>query len=307
MSKIIISHIADIDGLGSVILAKKYFKNIDYVLKEVKDLPDFFNEFDFSKYDEIFLCDLSISPSTIEVLNNHKEITSKLKHFDHHASYSKDIPSYVNSTIYLNNRKTCGTELFYNYLLSLDNKLNTPFYKTFVEATREQDTWDFQKECYNAKLLASIHALIGNESYINLICSLNDKEDFSLPKVYDDLYQADLEKQKNYIDYINNNLLITTYQNYKIGVTIAEQYRSIIGHAVCCLNPDLDFVMILNYSRNSVSLRCNKDNIDLNKIANSFHHDGGGHQKAAGFTIDAESIPKIKDYHNKYLENLKNN
>lgn len=64
--------------------------------------------------------------------------------------------------------------------------------------------------------------------------------------------------------------------------------------------------MILNYSINSVSLRCIKDNTNLNQICKEFHPDGGGHKKSADFIIDEISIPKIEKYHNMYLENLKN-
>ncbi len=303
----IISHIADIDGMGSIVLANKYYdNNVDYILCEVKDLSELFENVDFSNYEIIYLCDLPLVPSAIKVLENHKEITSKLKHFDHHASYGENTLKYINSVIDINGRKTCGTELFYNYLTSIDNKLNNNFYKTFVEATREQDTWDFEKEGYNAKLLASTHALIGPDSYIELICSLDDSDDFKLPKLFENLYKSDLDKQKHYINFINDNLLITNYKNYKIGVTIAEQYRSIVGDEICRLRPELDFVMIINYSRNTVSLRCIKDDIDLNDICLQFHHDGGGHKKAAGFIIDSESIPKIIDYHTMYLEKLNN-
>lgn len=302
--KIIISHIADIDGMGSVVLAKKVFGDIDYILCEVNELTDVFNNEDFSSYEEIFLCDLAISPSAIEVLDNKKEITNKLKHFDHHESYEEKKPDYINTVIEINGKKTCGTELFYNYVKTFAESVNNKFYESFVEATREQDTWDFGKEDYNAKLLASTHALIGSSSYIDLISSLDDSLEFKLPKMFDDLYKADLDNQKRYINYVNDNLLITEYKNYKIGVTIAEQYRSIIGNEICKLRPEIDFLLIINYARNSVSLRCVKDNVDLNQICGEFHHDGGGHRKSAGFIIDSESIPKIKVYNDRYLENI---
>ena len=67
----------------------------------------------------------------------------------------------------------------------------------------------------------------------------------------------------------------------------------------------MDFVFIINYSRNSVSLRTVREDINLNEIGKYFHHDGGGHKKAAGFILDAESIPKIKEYAEMYLENIK--
>lgn len=303
---LMISHMADIDGMGSVILADKFYDNqVDYILAEIKDLAEIFDTFDFSNYEIVYLCDLPLIPSAMDVLDKHEEIITKLKHFDHHPSYGEVVPNYVNAHVTLNGRKTCGTELFYNYLLSLSTKLDNPFFHVFVEATREQDTWNFLEEAHNAKMLACVYGIIGPEAYIELIDSLNELEEFKLPKLFSDLYEADLVRQKHYIDFVNKNLLVTTYKQYKMGVTIAEQYRSLLGDEICKMRPDLDFLMILNYSRNSVSLRCIKDDIDLNEIGAEFHHDGGGHKKAAGFDIDEESIPKIQEYHDQYLRKLR--
>ena len=48
---LVISHIADIDGMGSIVLANKYYDNkIDYVLAEIMDLPVIFSNTDFSNY-----------------------------------------------------------------------------------------------------------------------------------------------------------------------------------------------------------------------------------------------------------------
>ena len=63
--KLIISHIADIDGLGSVVLSKIIFKNIDYILVELPDLQktikDLIDTNKYKEYEEIFITDLSIS------------------------------------------------------------------------------------------------------------------------------------------------------------------------------------------------------------------------------------------------------
>jgi uncharacterized protein len=299
-----ITHIADIDGVGSLVLAQKHYKNLDYVLCELEELREVLTTTDFSNYEIIYLCDLAINKNIFEFLNNHPEITTKLKYFDHHEKCEINVPSYVNSCIEINGIPTCGTELFYNYLVTLDDKFNCPFYKIYVEATREQDNYSFTKEEKNAKMLAFILELLGPLPYIDMICSLNDAEDFKLPKFYSDLYQSDLEKQESYVNTANNDLLITNYKKYKIGVTIKEQYRSIVGNKICKLKPELDFIMIINFSRNSVSLRSVKDNVDLNQIGREFHPNGGGHKSAAGFLIDRESIPKLKEYINLYLDNL---
>ncbi len=300
---LMISHIADIDGMGSLILAKKYYKELDYILCEINELYSVLTTMDFSIYEIIYICDLSLSNTLLEYLNMHPEITNKLKHFDHHEKEDNS-PKYVNSIIYLNNKPTCGTELFYNYLLTLDSKFNKNFYISYVEATREQDNFDFGYEEYTAKLLAFTHALIGANEYIKLICNLDDKKKLKLPEIYENLYKSDLEKQKEYIDFVNKNLCITNYNEYKIGITISEQYRSIVGNNLCKLRPEIDFVLIINFSRNRVSLRSTKENIDLNVIGKEFHPDGGGHKLSAGFIIDDKSINKIKPYINLYVDNL---
>ena len=40
---IMITHIADIDGMGSLILAKKHYSNIDYILCEINELIEVFS------------------------------------------------------------------------------------------------------------------------------------------------------------------------------------------------------------------------------------------------------------------------
>ena len=54
---LIISHMADYDGMGSVILGIKYYSDIDYILCESSDLEELLKD-DFSNYEQIFICDL---------------------------------------------------------------------------------------------------------------------------------------------------------------------------------------------------------------------------------------------------------
>ena len=95
----------------------------------------------------------------------------------------------------------------------------------------------------------------------------------------------------------------TTYKEYKIGISISEQYRSILGNEICLMNPDIDFVLIINFERMSCSLRCTRNDIDLGLIAREFVSDSGGHKKAAGFPINDESLEKIKKILDEYLNN----
>jgi single-stranded DNA-specific DHH superfamily exonuclease len=72
---LIISHIADVDGISSVILARLHCKDIDFCLVEFSELEGLLQkliiEDRVKEYDEIFITDLSIRPSTLELINNH--------------------------------------------------------------------------------------------------------------------------------------------------------------------------------------------------------------------------------------------
>lgn len=298
---LIISHIADIDGMGSVILGKKYFDNkVDYILCNNKDLLEIFS-MDLTKYQTIFVCDLSFMNNVIEILKDNP-ISLKIKHFDHHKLYSEKL-DFINTIANLNGRLTCGTERFYNYLNSLSNKLNTKFYQDFVEAIREQDTWDFGLQEKLANNLAAFHSLIGVTGYIEYICSLDDTKEFSLSKEINDILKAQNNVMINYIEEYKNKMVISTINNNRVGIVISEQYRSYLGHELCQAFKEIDYILIINFNRMSCSLRTIKE-IDLSSIAKYYHPEGGGHPKASGFIIDENSMPILKEIIKNYLDNL---
>ena len=305
-NNIIISHIADIDGMGSVIIANKFFnKNIDYILCDTWNLEEVLDN-DFNNYENIYICDLPIGSEALKVIDKH-DFKNKIKHFDHHeSSVSSNNPFYINEVIEINGVKTCGTELFFNYVKSIDNSFDNEFYNTLVHAIRSNDTWNKDDYFEFGKRLASIHAIIGPVGFIELINSLDDTKELVIPKVFLDLVKQDQDKMNRYIDSAIKNVCITDYKGYKVGIIVREQYRSNLGEEIC-KRLNVDFAFIINFERNSVSLRSTRDDIDLGSISLDFHHDGGGHKKAAGFMIDDESIERIEPFVKEYLRKFKRN
>lgn len=302
-SILVISHIADIDGMGSVILANKFFQKIDYILCDVGNLVDALKIANKKDYEVIYICDLPFVSDVISYLEENKSLIDKIKHFDHHSSRIDDFtPSYANYVLELNGRKTSATELYYNHLVSLNSSFKCRFYDELVEGIRANDTWDMNGDFELGRKLASIHAILGATSFIEMILSLNINQEFKLPNIYLDLIKSDQDKMNSYIINANKNLCVSEYNGMKIGVSITEQYRSVLGDEICKMNPDIAFILIINFNRMSCSLRTIREDIHLGEICKEFHHDGGGHRKAAGFIIDAESIPKIKRYIDEYLE-----
>lgn len=302
---LIISHIADIDGMGSVILGKYYFKDIDYLLAENNHDFDLEKDIDVNIYETIYICDLGFNDKNLEYVLNRPDVASKIKNFDHHESeLEKNKYSFVNEVIKLNERLTCATELFYNYLLTLPNSefLKSKFFKEFVEAVRSLDTWTFKETNNNlGSDLAVLLGYLGVVKFIDLISSLDCSDTFYLPESYEDIINIQNEtKERDVVNYLSKSKVIE-YNNYKIAVSISEGFRSDVGDALMNKYSDADFALIINFYRNTCSLRTNNDKYDMGLIAKEFTNNGGGHKRSAGFQFDEESIPKIINIISKYL------
>lgn len=302
---LVISHFADIDGMGSIILSKFYFKDFDFLLADNNHDFDLENDIDTSIYDTIYICDLGFNDKNLKYCLEHPEIAMKIKNFDHHESEEeKNKYAFVNEVFELNGHATCATELFYNYLLTLPNSefLQSNFFKELVDAICTQDTWTFEER--NNILgpdLAVLHSYLGALAFIDLIAGLDCTGDFYLPKNYEDIIIRQNEIAKRDIENYISKAKLIEFNNYKIAVSISEGYRSSVGDALMKKYPEADFALIINFYRLTCSLRTDNDKYNLGLIAQEFTSVGGGHKRAAGFKFDEESIPKINSIISKYL------
>lgn len=303
MENILFTHSPDIDGMGSAVLLKLIDPNAKIVLCENYDLDEiivnYFNNNDMSLFDNIFICDLPMDIKTAKVIDE-SSVKNKVKVFDHHKTglpindftFAKVI---VESEIGLE----CGTNLFYNYLLENyeDEVLRTNIVKEFVELTRQHDTWEWFTKYNNEKAneLNYMFTILGSKRYINYFTirlKNNEKELFASDAYL--LLELEKEKIDEYTNKVISNIIIDNFEGYKIAIVYADLYRNEI--ATKLQNYDIDFIMIINLMRTSISLRTrdNKD-IDLDLIAKKYN--GGGHKKAA-------SIPLDKKLYNKIFNNL---
>ena len=307
---LMISHLADIDGMGSVILGKFYFKEFDYLLADNNYDFDLENDIDANNYETIYICDLGFTNKNLQYCINNPQIANKIKHFDHHESEEeKNKYSFVNEVIKLDNHLTSATELFYTYLLTLPNSeyLKSNFFSKLVEAIRCEDAWTFEEA--NNTLgpnLATLHAYLGSTSFIDVMSSLDCTGDFYLPKAYEEIINRQNAIKDNDVANYVSKARIVEYKKYKIIVSISEGYRSYVGNELMKKYPTADFTLIINFYRLTCSLRINNDKYDLGQVAQEFTPNGGGHKRAAGFQFDEDSIPKIEEIISKYLVLVKN-
>lgn len=305
MNKVLLlTHKSDIDGMGSVVLSKLVYKDLEYEFFESPtDLEEKFRknleEKYFDKYDKIYITDLSLGKPSIDIVNENNSIKNKLLIFDHHqAAIDRNLDKYFFSNITEydeKGNKTCGTELYYKYLINNGLLNDNESANIFSTLTKLEDTWVWEQHGelgIKAHDLAILFSIIGKEKYIDTFYNkvknnnldftkeeiklINDKKSKSL-KIIKELastsevfYDEDDNKYLiNYCDYEYRN----DFTNY-IKKECNDDYKYVI---IVALDKD-------KYGQKSY--RAVDESMDLNKIA--MKHGGGGHKGAAAVGITKE-------------------
>lgn len=289
MKKLLISHVADNDGISPIILLKLVLKEFDYKLFEIYELEDYMNYFIDNKiykdYDQIYITDLSLSLNICKKIDRIPELKNKLLVFDHHQS-NLFVNDFDFATVMVKNeigRMECGTSLFYKYLKSVysNSMLNNEAVSEYVELVRENDTWDFlSTNEEKAKKLGMLFSLYKRERYIDsMVINLknNITSLFTLEEEY--LLSIEQDRMNDYIQSKIDKVYFGKINGYRVGIVFAENYRSVLGNYLSKYYKDkIDFVIIINMAR-SISYRTIKD-INVGDFAKIYG--GSGHQKAAG-------------------------
>ena len=326
MKILIYSHSKDIDGLGSIILGKIAFRFMDYELfsspKELCDkvLEDIETN-KYLEYDKVFITDLSLPDPAISLVDKDKSIKSKIEIFDHHKSaiiYGYDLYDFSHIKVADDNGLlTCGTRLFYEYLVSNGYLKTNCVLNDLVEKIRLEDTWDWKKAGsigIDAHNLAILHSKIGNDLFIsemlesmsiskdtlelsfknNLIIIEAKKE---MEKVLDEL----LDQMEYFIDE-DNNKFGTVFASHEYVNDLAQKIRDL--H-----NPNnIDYIIVSSLESNSRSYR-SIDYQNFNVATIAINHGGGGQFGAAGAGIGENEKAKVLTMNKrdalKYLANSK--
>lgn len=285
MKRLIISHIADPDGVTPIILSKLVFEEIDYILSENKDVNDNVKN-NLDKYDFIYVVDLNISEELADFIEeNYKD---KIMIIDHHLSCN-NMNKY--SFIDVNAEgKESGTSLYYKYLLNNynNNLLNRESTKMLVEHVRTMDIYDFSKTSKEeAEKLEMIFKIYGKDRFIDKFYNviINDLELYSK----EDLNLVELEKEriKRYIE--EKDFMEISLDNKRVGVVFAERYISELGNYLINKYDYLDYIVLINMDK-KISYRGN-GKVDLSVIAKKFG--GGGHVNAAGNCLPSGLKEKV--------------
>lgn len=306
----------DLDGYGCNILAKLVFggnvdiTNVNYD-KIDEEVSEFIKVGTYQDYDIVFITDISVSQEVagmIDDVDGTGVRQTKFVLLDHHET-AKWLNIYTWANVKVKNTKglCSGTSLFFEYLksegyISSEERCFSAL-QILVEKIRRYDTWEW-KDVYNDEIPAKLNNLmyiIGTDEFVQ---SMLDKlrltnidwysySEGNWHQMFSDVEKAIIEidekKKEDYIKSKNKQLVKFKFLKHDIGVVFAEQHISELGNELSELNPDLEYIAIINMGNKSVSLRTTKDTIHLGQdIASIFG--GGGHAKASGFSFNKKVL-----------------
>lgn len=308
MKILLFTHEQDIDGMGNIILAKQAFKNLDYITCQTfevnKKVQETIDNKSIYNYDFIYVTDICIKEPLLTFINNNENLKNKLLIFDHHKSEIEEGNNkynFVNIIVENEKGKTCGTSLFYNYLIQNNLLSPTPVLDELVELTRQHDTWEWKEKFNNnekARNLYILYEKLGYKNYIKTMTKIVETkssielgiEELSLIKEFKNELSIALNKMIQ--NMIIHNLTIDN-TTYIIGFTKGlYKYRNELSEFIIENgNPkNLDIVGIIMEDTPTVSYRKVK-NIDTSKVATYFG--GKGHKGAASNPQNNEKFQEI--------------
>lgn len=302
MEVLLFTHEQDIDGMGSVVIGKLAFPNLNYVPCKTFEIDSNFQKYLDDKsiydYDLIFVTDLCLHEPILSIINEDEILKNRVLVLDHHKTETENNKyDFVNVVINCDKGPTSGTYLFYEYLLNSGYLEAKPVLDELVEWTRQYDTWDWVK--YNNKKARMLHLLfeqIGYKEYISIMSNIVlEKEsiefsdyELSIINDWENKFKDDSQK-------ILDNMCIYSVEVdgriYRVGYVYTEyKYRNDLNELVKANNiHDIDVIGMFFPNMNVASYRGVKD-VDVSVVPTYFG--GKGHKGAGTNPIDNE---KFKD------------
>ena len=290
--KILLFEHNDLDGITNNIILKTLIPNanikvIDCNYDDINNKVQYYLP-SFHKYDVIFITDISINYNLAKIIDNTNYHVILLDH--HKTALKLNDFNFCNVFVELNNKLTCGSELFYNYLINHYKIFKNHYLFKFIEIVRQYDTWEWKKLNNEIpKQYNDIFNILGKDLFVNEIINKINNKNLSFNDIDKLLLKINKEKQNKYFKLKDKQLIKKQIMNYNTGIVFANQYLSELGNYLLEHN-DIDISILIG--ENSISYR-SKDDVDCSQIAKMFN--GGGHKNAAGSSISEDNKMKYID------------
>ena len=291
----IFSHQADPDGLGSIILSKICYEEVDYTLcKNFQDLDlklnDFIDNEEYLNYEKIFITDLCPSIDLLDKISSNEKINNKLLVIDHHISNLEKIKDKDYPFININLDK-CATSLFYDYLAK-QHDLLFPYktLKEFVLLTNLHDTWKWKEENnLDAYYLETLLHKLGNVGYIKHFVdklSLLSRH-FRYDEEEKNWIKEQLEEEQKYLDNLIKRVIYKKIDKINYGIIYGlYDYRNSLADKLSD-NKSCDVLIFMAVDNETVSFRSINKKTEVKNMAKEFN--GYGHKLAASCDLNPEN------------------
>ena len=306
---IIFSHESDIDGIGNLVLAKLAFDNYDYVLLPNVDaleitFREYFESGKLNKYDQIYVTDLALYDPALTMIAN-SPLKDRIHIFDHHHRTIVDkMNRYPFTVVSEENAKSCGTALFYQYLIENNLLRRTPVLDDFVEMTRLEDNWLWKdKGEYGIKAhdLAILFNVIGIDNYVLRMSNKlynNMESNFFFDSEEEKIINSKKQEYNKILSQIMKDAEYFTDEfNNRYGIVYSKyEYRNeLTEYIINNGNPyDIKYLIIVSFDKGEngqKSYRKIADNFNVGEIA--ILHGGGGHIGSGMVNITEEQKSKV--------------
>ena len=293
----------DLDGVGCAVLAKLAFGDdvdieycgYDNIDERVRTFINTLKNSD-THVDAIYITDISVSEVTAGLMSIPMKYGAEVKLLDHHKT-AEHLNKYDWATVseYDSEQptcKTCGTELFYKYLVSAGYLKASSRYFNFVWAVTMYDTWEWKElsdeYAQMVKELNDLLYILGRDEFIaRCIRRRMVKGDDSMitpskdERLLLDRRQAEIDA---YIDKKDGELVESYLYGRDVGVVFADRFISELGNTLAERHPEFAYIAIVDPGARKVSYRTIRDDINVGSVAKLYG--GGGHPKAAGHIFD---------------------
>lgn len=312
--KLHISH-TDLDGAGCFVVRRWIRPEEEWIEKEIEVnlVGDTIREFmkDGKLPSTILITDLSFTESTKDqylarFLNGlYLNGVIDIELIDHHGT-ALWLNEQTNFS-YVRTESGSATKMLYNVYYGkyyMDDKRRDNNCFVFAEAVSRYDTWEWKTEDFYAtdEYYNILLHKYGFKNFLDVMSArVADKPCTSVLWDFQEqlIIENHIESRKKSIEEKMKLLKPVKIGEYEVHILIDNVNASSLGEEYLSDATNTDKILGVLYMNNCVlSMRTKRDDIDLGVVAKELAKtpaDGGGHQKAAGCTIDKSTLMSIID------------
>lgn len=310
LNTVTFTHRRDIDGMGGAILSKLAFGTEKIFYCDYSDLAEQFFNFikteDITKYDKIFIIDLSIKGKDMiiaDTIESSEELLKRVVFIDHHTD-SLPMNKYSWAKVVIKDQRlgnriddilfegelTCATTIFYEWLVENEYLEENEEVVKFTEHVRKYDTWLWVNKYHDIipRQITDLFEFYEIDEFVERFTKKLQSNKYELDETDTTILKIMDKKIKNIVQEKVATMTEKKILGFNCGIIFSELYRNDISEYVRANCPQIDIVIIIG---DSFSFRTNKQGINVADFARNFG--GGGSTQTAGATISKEKREKM--------------